>query len=41
VIDRAERALDQNWPAIQITYLARLAAAFGTRSARLDPYLAP
>ena len=41
VIDRAERALDQNWPAIQITYLARLAAAFGARSARLDPYLTP
>jgi hypothetical protein len=41
VLDRAERALDRNWPPIQITYLARLAAALGARSTRLDPYLTP
>jgi hypothetical protein len=41
VRDRAEAALDQNWPPEQIGYLARLAAALGARSARLDPYLAP
>ena len=39
VRDRAEYALDQNWPPIQIAYLARLAAALGARSPRLDPYL--
>jgi hypothetical protein len=41
VLDRAERAIDQKFPPVQITYLARLAAAFGARSARLDPYLNP
>ncbi len=41
VRDRAEVALDQNWPAHQIAYLARLAAALGARSPRLDPYLTP
>ena len=41
VRDRAEVALDQNWPPSQIGYLARLAAALGARSPRLDPYLAP
>jgi len=41
VRDRAEYALDQNWPPSQIAYLARLAAALGTRSTRLNPYLTP
>jgi hypothetical protein len=41
VRDRAEAALDQNWPPNQIGYLARLAAALGARSARLDSYLTP
>lgn len=41
VRDRAEYALDQNWPSIQIGYLARLAAALGARSPRIDPYLTP
>jgi hypothetical protein len=41
VRDRAETAFEQNWPADQIGYLARLAAALGSRSARLDPYLTP
>ncbi len=41
VLERAERARDQQWAAIQITYLARLAAALGARSPRLDPYLTP
>jgi hypothetical protein len=41
VRERAETALDQNWPSIQIAYLARLAAALGARSPRLDSYLTP
>ncbi len=41
VRDRAEAALDQNWPPLQIAYLARLSAALGTRSPRLEPYLTP
>ncbi|MBI5566449.1 MAG: hypothetical protein HY870_16230 [Chloroflexi bacterium] len=41
VRDRAEAALDQNWPSNQIAYLARLAAALGARSPRLDSYLTP
>lgn len=41
VRDRAEAALDQNWPPLQIAHLARLAAALGTRSPRLAPYLTP
>jgi hypothetical protein len=41
VRDRAEAALDQNWSPSQIGYLARLAAALGARSARLDLYLTP
>jgi hypothetical protein len=41
VRDRAEAAIDQNWPPGQIGYLARLAAALGARSTRLDPYLTP
>ena len=41
VLDRAEHAIQQKMPAVQITYLARLAAAFGARSAQLEPYLTP
>ena len=41
VHSQAEAALDQNWPPTQIAYLARLAAALGARSPRLDPYLTP
>jgi hypothetical protein len=41
VLDRAERAIDQKFPALQIKYMARLAAAFGATSPRLDPYLQP
>jgi hypothetical protein len=39
VLDRAERAIEQNWPAAQISYVARLAAALGARSDRVDPFL--
>ena len=41
VLDRAELAIQQNLPPQQITYLARLAAALGARSARIEPYLSP
>lgn len=41
VRDRAERALSQNWPAVQVSYLARLAAALGSRSPQLEPFLTP
>ena len=41
VLDRAELAIKQNLPPKQITYLARLAAALGARSARIEPYLSP
>ena len=41
VLDRAERAIEQKFPAQQIKYLARLAAAFGATSPRLDGYLRP
>jgi hypothetical protein len=41
VLDRAERAIDQQLAAPQIASLARLAAALGARSARVDPYLTP
>ena len=41
VLDRATRAIAQNLPPIQITYLARLAAALGARSPRTDLYLTP
>jgi hypothetical protein len=39
VLARAEQAIDQNFPATEIAHLARLAAAYGARSPRLDPYL--
>lgn len=41
VLDRATRAIKQNLPAIQIAYLARLAAALGARSPQTDMYLTP
>ena len=41
VLDRAEHAIEQKLPAIQISYLARLAAALGATSPRLRPYLQP
>jgi hypothetical protein len=41
VLDRAERAIDQQLAALQIASLARLAAALGARSARVDLYLTP
>jgi hypothetical protein len=41
VLDRAERAIDQKFPALQVKYMARLAAAFGATSLQLDAYLRP
>ena len=41
VLKRAALAIQQNLPAEQITYLARLAAALGARSTQLDLYLSP
>jgi hypothetical protein len=41
VLDRAEHAIDHKLPAIQVAYLARLAAALGATSPRLKPYLQP
>ncbi len=41
VLDRAERAQQQNWPTDQITHLVRLAAALGARSPQLDRFLSP
>jgi hypothetical protein len=41
VLDRAERAIDQGLPTTQIRYMARLAAALGARSTRVDPFLNP
>ena len=41
VLERAEKAVAQNLALKQITSLARLAAAFGARSASTDPYLNP
>ncbi len=41
VLDRATRAIDQKLPPLQITYLARLAAALGARSPQTDAYLTP
>src|SRR5512147_2677318 len=41
VLDRAERAQQQNWPTYQITHLVRLAAALGVRSPQLDHFLSP
>ena len=41
VLERAEKAIAQNLAPKQITSLTRLAAAFGARSDRTDPYLNP
>jgi len=41
VLDRAERARQQNWPSNQIAHLARLAAALGAHSPELDRFLNP
>ena len=41
VLERTEKALQQNLAARSIRNLARLAAALGARSARTDPYLNP
>jgi hypothetical protein len=41
VLERAEKAIAQNLAPLQITHLARLAAALGARSERTDPYLNP
>src|SRR5512147_1379111 len=41
VLERTDKAIEQNLPARYITSLARLAAALGTRSERTDPYLNP
>ena len=41
VLERAEKAIAQNLSPQHITSLARLAAAFGARSERTDPYLNP
>ena len=41
VIERAKQAIVQQLPPLQITYLARLAAALGARDPEVDPYLSP
>ena len=41
VLERTEKAIQQNLAARHISALARLAAALGTRSDRTDPYLNP
>ena len=41
VLERADKAIDQNLPTLHITHLVRLAAALGARSERTDPYLNP
>jgi chorismate-pyruvate lyase len=41
VLERTEKAIEQNLAARHITHLARLAAALGARSTRTDPYLNP
>ncbi len=41
VLDRTEKAIEQNLPPQHITSLARLAAALGAHSTRTDPYLNP
>jgi hypothetical protein len=40
VLARAEKAIDDRFPAIEIAHLGRLAAAYGARSPRVDPYFA-
>ncbi len=41
VLERTNKAIEQNLSRQHITGLARLAAALGARSARTDPYLNP
>lgn len=41
VLDRAKLAIEQKLSPAEITYLARLAAAFGARDSAVDPYLTP
>ena len=41
VLDRTQKAIEQNLPPQHITSLTRLAAALGARSERTDPYLNP
>jgi len=40
ILDRAERAIEAGYPPIEIARIGRLAAAFGSRSIRVDAYLA-
>ncbi len=39
VLQRAETAIDNGFPPVEIARMARLAAAFGARSPRVDAYL--
>lgn len=39
VLAFAEQSIDQNYPPIEIARIARLAAAYGARSPKTDPYL--
>ena len=39
VLARAEKAIDDGMPAVEIARIARLAAAYGERSPGVDPYL--
>jgi hypothetical protein len=39
VLRRAEKAIDENSPPAEIAHIGRLAAAYGSRSPRVDPYL--
>ena len=39
VLARVEEAIDEGFPPVEIAHLARLAAAYGARSLRTDPFL--
>lgn len=41
VLARAEQAINDSFPPAAIAHLARLAAAYGARSTRTEPYLNP
>ena len=41
VLDRAKLSIAQRLSPVQITHLARLAAALGARDPAIDPYLTP
>jgi len=41
VLARAEKAIEEGFPPDEIAHLARLAAAYGARSPRADPFLSP